>query len=194
MSFSTREARGIIRKAVKRVPEGEDVRHLNITAMMDMMTILLVTFIFQASVTSSALTAAQVQIPDSITSEPMPEVAATVLVTQTGIVVTDGKDAFSIVAVRNGDVDANDKEGGALGVKIPKLSQFLSNYRQSQEAALKRAGKPIPAIPELMIIADRTTPYRLLVQVIYSAKQKEAGYKRFRLIVTKHAPLGEPAK
>jgi biopolymer transport protein ExbD len=189
MSFSPREARGIIRKALKRVPEGEDVRHLNITAMMDMMSILLVTFIFQASVTSNALTASQVQIPASITSEPMPEVAATVLVTQTGIVVTDGKDAFSIVAVRNGDVDANDKEGGALGVKIPKLSQFLSNYRQNQEAALKRNGKPIPAIPELMIIADRTTPYRLLVQVIYSAKQKEAGYKRFRLIVTKSSPI-----
>ena len=192
MSFSTREARSVIRKAVKRVPEGEDIRHLNITAMMDMMTILLVVFIFQASVTSSTLTAAQVAIPDSITSEPMPEVAATVLVTQNGIVVTDGHEAFSIVAVRNGDVDANDKEGGALGVKIPKLSQFLSNYRQAQEDALKKSGKPIPAIPELMIIADRTTPYRLLVQVIYSAKQKEAGYKRFRLIVTKHEPIVAP--
>ncbi len=40
--------------------------------------------------------------------------------------------------------------------------------------------------PELLIIADRTTPYRLLVEVIFSAKQKESGYKRFRLIVTKH--------
>jgi ADP-ribose pyrophosphatase YjhB (NUDIX family) len=45
MSFTTREARGIIRKAVGRVPEGEEVRHLNIMPMMDMMTILLVAFI-----------------------------------------------------------------------------------------------------------------------------------------------------
>jgi biopolymer transport protein ExbD len=188
MSFSTREARDVIRKSVKRVPEGEVVRHLNITAMMDMMTILLVTFIFQASVTSNELTASQVKMPESITSEPMPETTGEVIITTTGIVVFDGKDAFSIVAVRNGDVDPSEKEGGALGVKIPKLTQFLGNFRQAQEGALKQRGKDIP-IPELMIIADRTTPYRLLVQVIFSAKQKEAGYKRFRLIVTKHAPI-----
>jgi biopolymer transport protein ExbD len=191
MSFTTREARGVIRKAVKRVPEGEAVRHLNITAMMDMMTILLVTFIFQASVTSNELTASQVKMPESITSEPMPETTGEVIITTTGIVVFDGKDAFSIVAVRNGDVDPSEKEGGALGVKIPKLTQFLGNFRQAQEAALKNRGKEAP-IPELMIIADRTTPYRLLVQVIFSAKQKEAGYKRFRLIVTKHAPITAP--
>ncbi len=192
MSFTTREARGVVRKAVKRVPEGEAVRHLNITAMMDMMTILLVTFIFQASVTSNELTASQVKIPDSITSEPMPETTGEVIITTTGIVVFDGKDAFSIVAVRNGDVDPSEKEGGALGVKIPKLTQFLGNFRQAQESALKARAKEIP-IPELMIIADRTTPYRLLVQVIFSAKQKEAGYKRFRLIVTKHSPIAAPS-
>jgi biopolymer transport protein ExbD len=189
MSFTTREARGIIRKAVKRVPEGEDVRHLNITAMMDMMTILLVTFIFQASVTSNELTASQVKMPESITSEPMPETTGEVIITSTGIVVFDGKDAFSIVAVRNGDVDPSEKEGGALGLKINKLTTFLGNFRQAQEAALKQRGQPIPDPPELMIIADRTTPYRLLVETIYSAKDKQSGYKRFRLIVTKHAPI-----
>jgi biopolymer transport protein ExbD len=189
MSFTTRQARGVIRKAVKRVPEGEDVRHLNITAMMDMMTILLVTFIFQASVTSNELTASQVKIPDSVTSEPMPETTGEIIITTTGIVVFDGKDAFSIVAVRNGDVDASEKEGGSIGVKIPKLTAFLGNFKNAQEQAMRQRGKTPPAVPELMIIADRTTPYRLLVQVIYSAKQKEAGYKRFRLIVTKHEPM-----
>ena len=40
-----REARAIVRKAIKRVPEGEEIRHLNIMPMMDIMTILLVIFI-----------------------------------------------------------------------------------------------------------------------------------------------------
>ena len=44
------------------------------------------------------------------------------------------------------------------------------------------------AAPELLIIADRTTPYRLLIEVMFSAKQKEAGYKHFRLIVQKNFP------
>ena len=60
MSFTQREARRIVRKAVGRVPEGEEIRHLNIMPMMDMMTILLVAFIFQAATSATALTAGTV--------------------------------------------------------------------------------------------------------------------------------------
>ena len=189
MSFSAREARYIIRKEVKRVAEGEEVRHLNITAMMDMMTILLVTFIFQASV-SSEINAGEVELPDSVSDEPMPEARSTVVITQTGIVV-EGK---TIAAVRDGDVDASDKEGGALGVKIPALTNFLANLRAVEDAKMRERGKTVPTVPELMILADRHTPYRLLLQVMFSAKQKEAGYKRFRLVVQKHHPVGVGAK
>jgi len=185
MPFSPREARNIIRKEVKRVPEGEEIRHLNITAMMDMMTILLVTFIFQASVTTE-MNVGEVKLPQSVSEEPMPEARATVIITQTGIVV-EGR---TIAAVRDGDVDASEKEGGALGVKIPALTNFLSNLRGVEEQKMRERGKEVPAIPELMILADRHTPYRLLLQVMFSAKQKEAGYKRFRLVVQKHFPVG----
>ena len=73
MSFTARQARAIIRKAVKRVPEGEDVRHLNIMPMMDMMTVLLVAFIFQAQVTTTAASASQVNLPPLVNEEPLPE-------------------------------------------------------------------------------------------------------------------------
>src|SRR6185503_1058098 len=114
MSFSAREARGIIRKAVKRVPEGEEIRHLNIVPMMDMMTILLVTFIFQAAVTATALTANQVHLASSLNEEPLPEDAATLIISESSIVFVDADEAVSIVAVRDGDIDASEKEGGAL--------------------------------------------------------------------------------
>ena len=45
-----------------------------------------------------------------------------------------------------------------------------------------------PVTPEILIIADRNIPFRVLHMVMFSAKQKEAGYKRFRLIVQKHYP------
>jgi len=184
MSFSPREARGIIRKAVKRVPEGEEIRHLNIMPMMDMMTILLVAFIFQASVTATALTANTVQLPHSLSEEPLPEGASTLIITQTGIVV-EGK---GIVNVRDGDIDASEKEGGALGLKIPKLTNYLSNLRLIEAQKAAKEGRKLPDIPELLIIADRSIPFRVLHMVMFSAKQKEAGYKRFRLIVQKHYP------
>ena len=42
------------------------------------------------------------------------------------------------------------------------------------------------------IVADRTIPYGLLLSVMFSAKEKEAGYKRFRLIVQKGAIVPAP--
>ena len=184
MSFTAREARGVIRKAVKRVPEGEEIRHLNIMPMMDMMTVLLVAFIFQAQVTTTAASASQVNLPHSINEEPLPEGASTVIITPTGIVV----EGEPIVDVRGGDVDSSEKEGGALGLKITRLTTFLSNLRQVEIQTAQKKGVKLPEPPELIIIADRSTPFRLLHMVMFSAKQKEAGYKRFRLIVQKHYP------
>lgn len=182
--ITQREARSIVRKAVKRVPEGEEIRHLNIMPMMDIMTILLVAFIFQAAVGAAAVNAASVDLPTSISQEEMPEGASVIIISPEAISVEDQQ----IVAVRNGDVDPSEKEGGAMGVKITRLTQFLAAWRHSTEADMIKKGQAPPDRPELMIIADRTIPYRLLIQVIYSAKQKEAGYKRFRLIVLKSEP------
>jgi biopolymer transport protein ExbD len=195
MSFTQREARRIIRQAVGRVPEGEEITHLNIMPMMDMMTILLVAFIYQAAVSATQLTAGTVSLPKSLSDDDLPEGASTVIITRTGIVVTAGKEAKSIVSVSNGDVDPAEREGGTTGIKIPRLTNFLSALHHEEDAA--RARQPgydpntAPAA-ELLIIADRTTPYRLLIEVLFSAKQKEAGYKHFRLIVQKSFPTTPP--
>ena len=186
--FTNREARRIIRKQVSRVPEGEEIRHLNIMPMMDMMTILLVAFIYQAATTATALTAGTVSLPKTLSDDELPEGAATLIITKTGVVV----EGVSVVAVSNGDVDPADKEGGTLGIKIPKLTLFLSNLHAQQDAQHRSQPGYDPAKappPELLVIADRVTPYRLLLQVMFSAKQKEAGYKRFRLIVQKSFPI-----
>jgi biopolymer transport protein ExbD len=196
MSFTQREARGVIRKAVARVPEGEEIRHLNIMPMMDMMTILLVAFIYQAAVSATQLTAGTVSLPKSLSDDDLPEGASTIIITRTGIVVSAGKEAKSIVSVSNGDVDPAEKEGGATGIKIPRLTNFLAALHHEEDAARQRQpGFDASAVPppELLIIADRTTPYRLLIEVLFSAKQKEAGYKHFRLIVQKSFPTS-PAK
>jgi C4-dicarboxylate-specific signal transduction histidine kinase len=99
-----------------------------------------------------------------------------------------------IVSVNNGDVDPSEKEGGSLGIKIPRLSNFLASLRQEEIKQLQRSGiDPAKApAPELLIIADRTIPYRLLIEVMFSAKAKEAGYKHFRLIVQKNFPVKPP--
>jgi biopolymer transport protein ExbD len=187
MGFTQREARTIIRKAVGRVPAGEAIRHLNIMPMMDMMTVLLVAFIFQIATSSTALNAATVALPRTLSADELSEDTATLIITTSNIVV-EGK-AIPNLNVINGDVDASEKEGGANGVKIPKLTTFLAALHQGQLAKASPADLANPPVPELLIIADRTTPYGLLLEVMYSAKQKEAGYKRFRMIVQKQFPV-----
>ncbi|MDQ3368660.1 MAG: biopolymer transporter ExbD [Myxococcota bacterium] len=192
MSFTQREARSIIRKAVGRVPEGEEIRHLNIMPMMDMMTILLVAFIAQAATSATEISARTVSLPPTLSADELPDDATTLIITRNGIVVQ----GEPIVGITNGQVDPAEKEGGALGVKIPRLTNFLANLRSLQLAKAQSEPGYDPSnapLPEIMIIADRSTPYRLLVEVMFSAKQKEAGFKHFRLIVQKSFPSKAPA-
>src|SRR6187549_3820066 len=98
------EARSIVRKGVKRVPAGEEIRHLNIMPMMDIMTILLVAFILTAA-ESAALSLGDVNLPGSRTMEPLPEHAVTLTIARQAILV----DGQPVVKVANGSVDASEK-------------------------------------------------------------------------------------
>lgn len=173
-----REARSIIRKAVKRVPEGEEIRHINIMPMMDIMTILLVAMIFQAS-QAAAFSVGAVELPHSQSMEKVPEGAVTITIAKEAILI-EGR---PVVNVKNGDVDASEKKGGALGIEIPKVSRFLGLLRKDAEAEIRARGQEPPEPPELLVIADRSTPYKLLFEIIASARADDAGYRRFRLIV-----------
>jgi biopolymer transport protein ExbD len=193
MSFTQREARGIVRKAVGRVPEGEDIRHLNIMPMMDMMTILLVAFITQAAASAADVAARTVQLPPIQADDELHDETTTLVITKNGIVVEG--EPIPGATITNGAIDCGAKEGGCLGVKITKLTQGLAALHQAQIANVKgKPGVDLDKLSELMIIADRSTPYRLLVEVMFSAKQPEAGYNRFRMIVEKSFPPGAPGK
>jgi hypothetical protein len=121
----------------------------------------------------------EVNLPGSQSIQPLPEQAVTLTIAREAILV-DGK---TVVQVRNGAVDASEKKDGALGMVIPKLSRFLGAVRQSYDQDLIKNGKKPPKRPELLIIADKTTPYKLLFEVIVSARSNESGFRRFRLIL-----------
>lgn len=178
MSISKREARTIIRQAVKRVPEGEEIRHLNIMPMMDIMTILLVAFLVLAVESSAALEVSNVELPSAQSYEPQPELSEFVTITEKAILV----DGVPFLEVKQGDVDPS-KKASALDLVIPDLSAYLGVVRKEKEARLRAEGKTPDALPELVIFADRMIPFKLLYEVIASSRTDEAGYRRFRLMV-----------
>jgi biopolymer transport protein ExbD len=210
MGFTQREARTIVRKAVKRVPEGEAIRHLNIMPMMDMMTILLVAFVAQNATTTleTASTTKGLIMPKIDSDEQLTELATTIVITREEIFVDTEKVPGASIS-SNGDVDCYVKEDhSCLGVKITPLTSGLAKYRKDKVKKLEEERTtlaPIPenqarlvAIdkeirdPELLIIADRLTQYRLLIEVMFSAKQKDASgypnYKHFRLVMQQSHP------
>ena len=183
MSLTQQEARGIIRKALKRVPEGEEIRHLNIMPMMDMMTILLVAFIFQLSSGAAALTAGAVELPVAKSQEALQAEGAIMLIVTPDALVVEQEE---IVSVRDGSVDKQYKENGdPKSLKIPRLTRFLGVLRDDLRGKAQAAGGEFLDSNDLYIIADAATPYRLLLECIYSAKEEGAGFKSFHLVVLK---------
>lgn len=188
MSISVSEARSLIRKARRRVPEGESISHLNLTAMMDMMTILLVFMIKSASVQTTPLSIPVVLAP-STTTEPEPENAKTVTIAKNAILV----EAVPVVGVKmvgsQLDVDPSEKTEGSFGIEIGKLKDRLSKHHQN--LYFDSSGQE--PRHELIIVADKEIPFRLLYTVLYTAGQAKAsghlndpkapGFNRFRLIV-----------
>jgi biopolymer transport protein ExbD len=184
MSIPVREARAIIRKAKRRVAEGDSIAYLNLTAMMDMMTILLVFLIETMSITTSPLNIS-VALSMSSTHAPEPEQAKTLTIAKSAILV----EGLPVVKVLNGDVDPSEKTNGQFGVEIGKLRTNLSEHH---EALYLHAAPGEEPSHELTIIADKDIPYRLLYTVMFTAGRASAknhpdgpGFQKYRLIVTR---------
>jgi len=171
----TSDVKRIIRKRLRRMPEHEH-QELNIYAMMDMMTILLVFLIQQFATTSANINqSAELQIPTS-TSQRAAEPAIVVTISQNDVLV-DGTRALSL---RNGLVDPSQKNGGANAFLINPLLEPM----QAKKDLLKLIAARNPQRPftgEVQIIADRHTPYRTLIEVVYTCGQAE--FKNVRFVV-----------
>jgi biopolymer transport protein ExbD len=188
MAISVTEARSIVRKAKRRAEEPQS-QYLNLTAMMDMMTILLVFMIENLSVTTSPVNIG-VNLPETKLLTPAPEDATTVTIARNAILVQ----GVPIVKVENGDVDSGEKKAGAYGILIGKLQKELEVQHDHAYDLTAPGEEPKH---ELTIVADKDVPYRLLYAVMYTAgascpqrdpcetdepNKGSPGYQKFRLI------------
>lgn len=174
-----------LRKAIRRNRREPEIDFLNITAMLDLMTIILV-FLLK-SVGSSAASIPQskdLTLPKSVMqSEPSQE-GVVVIVSKSQILV--GEDPTPIVVLPNREqlaqsgVDAKYKRSGPNDLYIVPLANALSHARETDKAI--RAAKGLdPSSSEAIIVADATTPYRLLIEVLFTLGQSEFG--RYHLMV-----------
>ena len=166
-----------IRGYARKLAEPDVVKDLNITPMMDMMTIILVFLLKTFSSSTSTITFDQnLQVPKSIT-QLKPKEAVSVTITKK-IVLVEGD---AIAPINNGKVDPAVKRDGENGYYITPLVEILEKHAKRERKVADLTGTKFEA--QLMIVADQTTPYRLLTEVLYSCGQ--AGYANYRLLVLK---------
>jgi biopolymer transport protein ExbD len=163
-------ARRVLRK---REAPGEEF--LNIYAMMDMMTIILV-FLMATWATEYAeiQESAELAIPIS-TSMVEHQTALSVTITSAAILV----EGVKVVDLQDGQVDAGVKQGGSTGFLILPLLTTVREHRELQRVIDQARGHEFAG--DVQIIADRRTPYRTITEVLYTLGQAE--YKNLRFVV-----------
>jgi biopolymer transport protein ExbD len=165
------------REKVEEEATEHQMAYLNITPMMDMMTILLVFLLKQFSVQAAAASMAEgLQLPNSITETTRP-MAVNVTVTQSSILV----EGDAVAPVRAGAVDPSYKRDGANGYYITPLVDVLTKHANRLKKISMMGGSQFDGTA--MVMVDKSIPYRLLTEVLYSAGQAE--FKNYHLVVIK---------
>jgi biopolymer transport protein ExbD len=174
-----------LRRAIRLNAKAPEVNFLNITAMLDMMTIILV-FLLKGMATSSASIpqSKDMTLPTSIIqSEPAQE-GTSVVISKTQILV--GDDPHPVVMLPSRDslaqsgIDAKYKRNGPNDLYIVPLANALQSARQTDKQIRQAKGLD-PNSSEAIVIADTTTPYRLLIEVLFTLGQSE--YGKYHLMV-----------
>ncbi len=173
-----KEARNYRRERRKaREREGE-IKELNIVAMMDMMTIILVFLLksYQASAISVNMNA-DLSIPTS-TTQLHPQENITVTVSLKEVAVNDRK----VVDVQGGAIPAAVKEGGrADAFYVGPVFDALKKEVEKQKY-IARYNPNAPFTGRVNVVADKKIPYRTLMEVLYTAGQAELGEYKFMVL------------
>ncbi len=163
-------------KRTKRAGEGE-IKDLNITPMMDMMTILLVFLLKSFASSSSDVNVANLTLPHSTTHLQIEE-AIPLMITQNEILV----DQKVITALdKNGSIKPEDLPEGPNGYLIKPLYDVLEARADHLKRIEEFGGTQF--IGRIAVIADKSTSYRTLFRVLYTAGRAEFGL--FKLFVQK---------
>jgi biopolymer transport protein ExbD len=174
-----------LRKSKRRNAREPEIDFLNITAMLDLMTIILV-FMLKSMASSSASIpqSKDLTLPASVMRAEAAQEGVVVVISKSQILVGDDPNPIVLLPGREqlaqSGVDAKYKRSGPNDLYIVPLANALSHARETDKAI--RAAKGLdPSSSEAIIVADSTTPYRLLIEVLFTLGQSEFG--KYHLMV-----------
>jgi biopolymer transport protein ExbD len=165
-----------LRKAKRKNAREPEIDFLNITAMLDLMTIILVFLLKSLASSSGAIPQSDdLRLPASVmTGEPAEE-GLLIVVSKSQILV--GEESTPVVKLPPREqlaatgVDAKYKRGGANDMYIVPLGNALEHAREINTAVRAATKSGNPDLFEAIVVVDKTTPYRLLVEVLFTLGQ-----------------------
>ena len=179
-----------LRKAISRNAHEPEINFLNITAMLDIMTIILVFLLKTLGESSAAVPQSDdLRLPASIMKKAPAQEGVLVTISKTQILVGDEKilglpGRESLVQA---GVDARFKRSGPNDLFIVPLGNALMAARKT-DIAVRRAKGLDPSSSEAIVIADKGTPYRLLMEVLFTLGQSE--YGKYHLMTIQSKKVG----
>jgi biopolymer transport protein ExbD len=172
-----KEARDARRARRKEREAQGGIRELNIVAMVDVMTIVLVFLLksYQASAVNVNM-GPDLAIPRS-TAQLHPQENITVTVSLREVTVNDRK----VAEIHDGRIPAAAKEGGREDAFLVAPVHDALKREVDRQKAVARWNPGSPFTGRINLVADRKIPYRTLMEVLYTAGQAELG--QYKLMV-----------
>jgi biopolymer transport protein ExbD len=168
----------VLRKEMNRKKLEPEINFLNITAMMDMMTIILVFLLKSYSASSLSVNLSEeLRIPQSTTQvQPQDDVNITISLRE--IAVNDR----AVVPAESGRIPARFKEGGKPEAFFVGAVHAALKKEVEKQKYIARYNPQAPFTGRVNVIADRRIPYRTVMEVLYTAGQAELGEYRFMVM------------
>lgn len=179
---STVQYKAELRKAIRRNAVEPEINYLNITAMLDIMTIILVFLLKTLGESSGSVPQNKdLMLPKSVIQTQPAQEGVRVTVSKSQVLVGNDKvlDLPNSQSLAQSGVEARHKRG-ANSLYIVPLGNALASARQV-DRALREAKGLDPSSSEAIIIADGTIPYRLFIEVLFTLGQNEFG--KYHLMV-----------
>jgi biopolymer transport protein ExbD len=188
-SASVVRFKAALRKAKRRNFREPEIDFLNITAMLDLMTIILV-FMLKTSASSSASIpqSKDLALPASVMRTEAAQEGTVVVISKSQILVGEDPNPVVLLPAREqvaqSGVDVKYKRSGPNDMYIVPLANALQHARETDKAIRTAKGLD-PSSSEAIIVADTTTPYRLLIEVLFTLGQSEFGKYQLMVIAGK---------
>jgi len=171
-----------LRRAIAKNATEPEINFLNITAMMDMMTIILVFLLKSLSTTAALPQSDDLKLPKSVLDtqpDSEPE-GLLVIVSKSQIIVGESVVCPVPPDAAQYGTEARYKRGSRNDYFIVPLGNALQSWRDSDKRIRMATGKD-PSHSEAILVGDSRTPYRLLTEVMYTLGQTE--FSKFHMLV-----------